>query len=361
MVRAGVFDRARERVDRICGSRGDDRALRLDVLGEIRRGVGFDAYAWLLTDPETAVGSAPLADVPCLSELPRLIRLKYLTTLNRWTSLAPGRVGLLWSGREGPSRSLLWRELLFAYDVVDVASSVFRDRWGCWGFLDLWRSGPAAHFNDDEAAFLAGIGAPVTSALRRAAANTFVTPSSPDRPRLGPMVLLLSADLVVVGQTPDTERYLRLLVSPPGDRAPIPAGAYNVAAQLLAGEAGVDAHPPSARVHLSGGVWVTLRAARLGGADGDGDIAVTIEETSPDQRVSLFAKSSALSPRESEVLGHLVSGSDTRQLAERLFISEHTVQDHFKSIFAKTGARTRASLLSKVLGNGPSHGGANVG
>ena len=35
--------------------------------------VKFDAYAWLLTDPETEVGSAPLADVPCLPELPRLI------------------------------------------------------------------------------------------------------------------------------------------------------------------------------------------------------------------------------------------------------------------------------------------------
>ena len=320
-----------------------------------RRGIGFDVYAWLLTDPETAVGSAPLADVPCLSELPQLIRLKYLTTLNRWTTLAPGRVGLLWSGREGPSRSLLWRELLSAYDVVDVASLVFRDRRGCWGFLDLWRSGPAADFDNDEAEFLSEIGPPVTAALRRAVTSTFVTPSTADRPRLGPMVLLLSADLAVLGQTPDTETYLRLLVPPPGDRAPIPAGAYNVAAQLLAVEAGIDANTPAARVHLSDGIWVTLRAARLG--DADSDIAVTIEETSPDQRVSLFAKSSLLSPREGDVLRHLVSGSDTRQLAQRLFISEHTVQDHFKSIFAKTGARTRATLLSRVLGSGPSTGG----
>jgi hypothetical protein len=35
---------------------------------------------------EREVGSAPLADVPCLHELPRLIRLKYLT--NRWTTLS---------------------------------------------------------------------------------------------------------------------------------------------------------------------------------------------------------------------------------------------------------------------------------
>jgi hypothetical protein len=28
----------------------------------------------------------PLADVPCLAELPKLIRLKYSTELNRWTA-----------------------------------------------------------------------------------------------------------------------------------------------------------------------------------------------------------------------------------------------------------------------------------
>ena len=61
---------------RICGSAGDARTLRLQLIAEIRLVVGFEAYAWLLTDPETSVGSSPLADVPCLPELPRLIRLK---------------------------------------------------------------------------------------------------------------------------------------------------------------------------------------------------------------------------------------------------------------------------------------------
>ena len=99
----------------------------------------FDAYAWLLTDPETSVGSSPLADAPCLSELPTLIRLKYLTEVNRWTRLETP-VGLLGEATGGElSRSLVWRELLHRYDVVDVASVVFRDAFGCWGFLDLWR------------------------------------------------------------------------------------------------------------------------------------------------------------------------------------------------------------------------------
>jgi hypothetical protein len=124
---------------RLCESLVDAMTLRLELLGELRQMVPFDAYAWLLTDPETSVGSSPLADVPCLPELPRLIRLKYLTEVNRWTQLR-SPVALLAEVTGGDlSRSLVWRELLHRYDIVDVASVVFRDRYGCWGFLELWR------------------------------------------------------------------------------------------------------------------------------------------------------------------------------------------------------------------------------
>jgi hypothetical protein len=79
--------RAREQILQLCESDADARTLRLEVLAVLRRVIGFDAYVWLVTDPETSVGSALLADVPCLPELPRLIQLKYLTTINRWTSM----------------------------------------------------------------------------------------------------------------------------------------------------------------------------------------------------------------------------------------------------------------------------------
>ena len=76
-------------------------------------------------------------------------------------------------------------------------------------------------------------------------------------------MLLLSDDLELLTQTPQTDAYLRALLPTDADRSPIPAGAYNVAAQLLAQETGADTHPPSARVHLRDGLWVTLRAARI--------------------------------------------------------------------------------------------------
>ena len=380
-----AYARAHEAIGRICRGGLGPRELRLEALAAIRRAVGFDAYAWLVTDPETAVGSSPLADVPCLPRLPQLIRLKYLTAVNRWTAL-PGPVAALAQATGGElSGSLMWRELLQEYQVTDIASAVYRDRFGCWGFLDLWRTG--APFTREDLGFLAGIAGPVTAALRQGVAGTFTPESTEaaadaeagagagDQPSAGPVVLLLAPDLGVRAQTPQTQRYLRVLVPPEEGLAPVPAGAYNVAAQLLAAEAGADSHPPMARVHLAGGRWLTLRAARMdvgpgapgtgladtgladtgladtGLADtGAGDIAVSIEPAAPGDRVSVFARACGLSRRETELLGHLVAGADTREVARQMFVSENTVQDHLKSVFAKTAARSRRALLARALG-----------
>jgi DNA-binding CsgD family transcriptional regulator len=353
MITPAGSRRSQQRVGRICDAAGDARTLRLRLLEEIRQAVGFDAYAWLLTDPETSVGSAPLADVPCLPELPRLIRLKYLTEINRWTALRNPPVALLQEATGGDlSRSLLWRDLLSRYGIADVASLAFTDRFGCWGFLDLWRSGPLTRFSPAEAAYLTDITEVITMAMRRSQAGAFVARAARDARRLGPVVLLLSPDLEVLGQTPETQEYLRILVPPAEDRRPIPASAYNVAAQLLAVEADIDRNPPSARVHLSDGLWVTLQAARIGdtGPAEERDIAVTIEETPPPARVALFSRAFGLSARESELLSYLVTGADTRELANRMFLSQHTVQDHLKSIFEKTSTHNRRTLLSRALG-----------
>jgi DNA-binding NarL/FixJ family response regulator len=211
--------------------------------------------------------------------------------------------------------------------------------------------GDAPAFSPAERTYLTAIAAPVTEALRRCQARTF-DHIAPPLERAGPVVLVLSPLLEVKAQTPDTEAYLRALVPPDDDRRPIPAGAYNVAAQLLAVEAGVDNHQPSARVHLTSGLWMTLRAARVDAsrAPGEQDIAVSIEPASPAERRTLFARSHAPSPRETALVEHLAHGADTRTIAQELFLSEHTVQDHLKSIFAKTGARNRRTLLTRPSG-----------
>jgi DNA-binding NarL/FixJ family response regulator len=237
------------------------------------------------------------------------------------------------------------------YNVSDVASVVFRDRFGCWGFLDLWRMG-GRHFTSAEADYLGAIATDVTDRLRRFQASTFGAQVPRNLPS-GAAVVVLAPDLQVRAQSAETEAYLRALLPSDADRQPVPASAYNVGAQLIANEMGVDTCAPRARVHLNGGAWLSLRASRLAGpsaSNSNGDIAVTIETAPPVERMGVFARAYALTPREAELLVALASGSDTRELAEALSISEHTVQDHLKSIFAKTGARTRRLLMARAVG-----------
>ena len=256
-----------QQVVNLCRENSDSRTLRAAVLEEVRRLIAFEAYAWLLTDPETCVGSAPLAHFPDLSRLPQLIRLKYATAVNRWTVLKPNCCTTLAEATAGDlSRSLLWKNLLSSYGVTDIASIVFRDQFGCWGFLDLWRlGGSPAQFTEQERAFLSSLTADLTAVLRGCQAATFT--GSPLAPAVGgPVVLLLSGELELLGQTPQADAHLRLLLPTSPGVAPVPAAAYNVAAQLLAREDGVDDGPPQARAHLAGTEWISLRAARLGEA-----------------------------------------------------------------------------------------------
>ena len=309
------------------------------------------AHVWALNDPETEVATAPFAIVPdrVMAHLPAVVRHRYLTTLNRWDAMEVP-VDSLHRATDGDlSKSLLHREVLGPNGIGDVASLVFRDRFGCWAFLDLWREAGDRPFTETELAVLAEDVPAITGALRRCQARSFDQPATVPT-MLGPAVLFLSPTLQVLGQTPDTDAYLRALLPTDADREPVPAGAYSVAAALLASEAGAFDHRPTARVRPVGGTWLTFRAARIDSDRdvADRDIAVTIELTAPSDRRSLYTRSHGLSPRETELVELLATGNDTRTIAAALFLSENTVQDHLKSIFAKTGTRNRRTLLARL-------------
>ena len=352
---------ARVRIEAIGAASLDDRTLRRQVLTVLRDVVAFDAYVWLLTDPVTAVGTAPLADVPCMAELPALIKAKYATSVNRWTALRQqaSPVALLHSTVHGDlGRSRLWRDVLSRYAIGDVASAVFADQFGCWGFLDLWRDDSREPFSTADAEFIASLIASLTTALRRCQARTFIEPATPQRLQAGPVVLMLDDDLRITSRTAASQAWLDVLLPPEPDERTIPASVYNVAAQLIAAAEGVDTHPASTRTHLADGFWLTLRAAGLSAreqepaaaASSAAALVVTIEEASAVERLELFGRAFGLSAREHELLGLLATGSDTRAMARQMSLSGHTIQDHLKSIFAKTGARDRVTVLSRALG-----------
>lgn len=341
-------------VGRLCASTVDSRVLRAGVLEMLAREMPVDAYAFVLTDPETSVGVDPLASIPDLVDLPRVVALKYLTSTHRWTTLDDVvSIAARPVAARGP-----FHDHVLGHGFADVVSMVLRDRFGCWGFLDLWSA--SSTYAERDLTLLRGLDEQLTAAVRRCQASTFAAPTGPAELRAtdveGPAVILLDTPsgqgLAIAGSTPGTGAWLTRLLPPDPRRAPVPAAVLNVAAQLLAREAGVDDSPATARVHV-GTVWLRLRASRL---EPSGQIAVTIELAPPADRVAMFARTHGLSPRERALLEVLADGVDTAGAAARLFITPHTVQDHLKSVFAKAGAHSRRELLGRVLGVGSAPG-----
>jgi DNA-binding NarL/FixJ family response regulator len=53
-----------------------------------------------------------------------------------------------------------------------------------------------------------------------------------------------------------------------------------------------------------------------------------------------------LTQREVEILGLIAQGLTNREIADRLFLSNHTIKTHINRIFAKTGSRDRVAAIA---------------
>lgn len=317
--------------------------------------IPFDYYAWPLADPEHWTGIRPLAHPPDPANVTTLIRWKYLTPTNRWTVLgsrARPVASLLQETGGQPERSELWNRVLRDAGVIDAASVCFSERFGVWGWLDLWRT-RGSGFEPSELDLLAALVPESATSLRRCIAVRFdaAVPAEPWTVRQAPAqgVVLLSDGLEVTGLNAAAEQWQGLLVPPPNRS--VSAEVFNVAAQLLAREAGVDARDPVSRVPIGAGRWATLNASRMLRSRGGGaGIAVTIERCPSSALLGIYLRSHGLTPRERELVRLLARGLDPAALARRLGITECTVQDHLKSVFAKTGVHGRGELLAHALG-----------
>lgn len=68
----------------------------------------------------------------------------------------------------------------------------------------------------------------------------------------------------------------------------------------------------------------------------------------PDKYISFFSKRSAiygLTAREMQVVSLVSRGLKNKDIAETLYISKYTVENHLKSIYRKTGVMNRTSLI----------------
>lgn len=94
---------------------------------------------------------------------------------------------------------------------------------------------------------------------------------------------------------------------------------------------------------------ICVRACVVGGQY-EASVMLLIERASREDVVRGALANYPLTPREAEVAGLVLRGYSNRRIADHLVLTEYTVEDHLKRIFAKVGVRSRSALSSKVLG-----------
>jgi DNA-binding NarL/FixJ family response regulator len=116
---------------------------------------------------------------------------------------------------------------------------------------------------------------------------------------------------------------------------------------------------PATRVLLISGVgWISPQAARTAGASGfvskdwsADEVAMAVRMVGKGMTVfgrQEEAPSTPLSAREREVLTLIASGATNREIAERLYLSPHTVKEHASSLYRKLGVKNRAEAARRA-------------
>lgn len=339
--------RCRERVERLSESKLDSDSLRREVITHLQHTIGFDRWCWPLADPETLLPSSGLAEHDFGPAVPRSLELEYSGhdfAAKRVLARRTNSAGSLSAETGGDlARSARWDEVMRRVGIGDVAAVACRDALGCWGWVEAYRDSGDRRFEKADLDLLANVGPSLGSALRRNAMRTSDGVSVKAGP---PGTIVLDRDLRPVSWTAGARAWIEALPSAKllAGLGMLPTAVYP-AATLARSRATVAG--ARALLQAVDGRWVMIEAAPLEG-ERAGEVAVNLRAATATEKFALLCRVYALSQREREVVALLVGALDTRAIAERLFISNHTVQDHLKSVFAKMGIHSRRQLLATL-------------
>ena len=97
-------------------------------------------------------------------------------------------------------------------------------------------------------------------------------------------------------------------------------------------------------IFASLGIWLGLKLTRVR--------EVPVQVGGPFQRNETRVAQLGITPRELEILEAVAEGLSTREIGERLFVSENTVKTHTARLFDKLSARRRTQAVQRAKAEG---------
>lgn len=329
-------------IEAICHLDLGSRELRGRIADRLTRLVPADSYCFGTIDPTTLLITDDVSVGLTSAAAAAAVHNEYLVDdVLKFAVLARSKVpaGTLSAATGGdPESSHRYRAVLPMIDARHELRAGFVLDRRCWGAIALFRGGGRPDFGPADVDVLRRLSAPVAAALRRAVHR------APGDAAAGPAeagVFLLDQDLRLLSENPAAKLWRDELVS---SGAELPIAVLEVAAR------GRGATLPAyGRIRGWSGRWISIQASPLSGGPYPALLAVTMHPAPAADVAEVLLLAYGLTPRERDVLARVVAGLPSRAIAMELHITAATVQDHLKSIFAKTGARSRRELVATIL------------
>jgi DNA-binding CsgD family transcriptional regulator len=251
------------------------------------------------------------------------------------------------------ARSRRWRECLRPYGIGDELMTACRDRHGCWGSVELMRGSDDPPFDDDDTALLEELAPTLGALLRRSLPQSWQARRGDSGPR-PPGTLILDDELRPASWTAGFSDWLADLPAAGAGEgiSLLPTAVYEIGARVLTPPEAATGLPNGVRLRTRTGRWSVIEGDRLAGAE-SGRVAITCRAATSEEVFDILSKAYGLTRRERQLVAFMLAGLATKQLAQALYISPYTVQDHLKAIFAKTGVRSRRELITHLTGRAP--------
>ncbi len=331
----------------------DDSTDLLAVLAErIGRLVPYDGACWFGTDPTTLFASLPvrienITSGHCQTYWQREFLVEDLL-LFRDLAAQERPAGTLLGASDGlPARSARYRGFLAPQGYEDELRFVFREADSTWGLVALMRHPDQPAFTPQETAFVASLSQPLAGVLRR---RTLLEQSQTATGLDGPGVVTFDDQMQLTSLNDNADAWFDDLGAGETFPGEMPVAVQTVMAHARAVAQGRQRGSAMLRVRCRSGRWATLHASCTRNVDGSaGPTVVIIERSVPSHLRPIFEQAYGLSPREQQVTAHLARGASTAAIAAQLYLSEHTVRDHVKSILAKVGVGSRGELVAKLF------------
>lgn len=324
----------------------DSFEFRGRALAAMHACVPFDAACLAVTDPVALVPIALTTSGYDAGIYPTVLDIEYGPGYEpgRFETMRRRRVPIR-TLREATGgrvrRSRFYADVLAPHGLRDEVRMLFRGSDGVvWGACTLARAGQSS-FTDAEVARLGHTLTDVGDGLRTTLFRTS-TPG-PAEAEVGPAVAIVSPHNEVELLTGAARAWFGRLGWGDDGRRASSVPAVTAAAWLRRSGQGSVA----LRARTRDGEWVVLRAGWSTAPRGS--VVVSLERAHLPDVATLAATSFALTGREAEVLTHLLAGESREQMAKALCISPWTVQDHLRSIYAKTGTSGRRGLVALLV------------